>query len=92
MSSVGTAVQQACEALTGKLLAIARQTYPVFKDAETVRFEDGQLHTGDVSVSLAQLVKDSGEEALEVQVDSEPDKSVKAMRALPTRRCLSKFR
>jgi len=74
VSSVGTAVQQACEALTGKLLAIARQTYPVFKDAETVRFEDGQLHTGDVSVSLAQLVKDSGEEALEVQVDSEPDK------------------
>ncbi|WP_163012085.1 molybdopterin cofactor-binding domain-containing protein, partial [Pseudomonas viridiflava] len=32
------------------------------------------LHTGDVSVSLAQLVKDAGEDALEVQVDSEPDK------------------
>ena len=74
VSSVGTAVQQACEALTGKLLAIARQTYPVFTQAESVRFEDGQLHTGDVSVSLAQLVKDSGEDALEVQVDSEPDK------------------
>lgn len=74
VSSVGTAVQQACEALTGKLLVIARQTYPVFTQAESVRFEDGQLHTGDVSVSLAQLVKDSGEDALEVQVDSEPDK------------------
>ena len=74
VSSVGTAVQQACEALTGKLLAIARQTYPVFTQAESVRFEDGQLHTGDVSVSLAQLVKDSGEDALEVQVDSEPGK------------------
>ncbi|MGY2046531.1 molybdopterin cofactor-binding domain-containing protein, partial [Pseudomonas pergaminensis] len=29
VSSVGTAVQQACEALTAKLLSIARQTYPV---------------------------------------------------------------
>ncbi|WP_226455772.1 xanthine dehydrogenase family protein molybdopterin-binding subunit [Pseudomonas sp. AF03-9] len=74
VSSVGTAVQQACEALAAKLLEIARQTYPVFKDAESVRFDDGHLHTGDVSVSLAQLVKDSGEGALQVQVDSEPDK------------------
>lgn len=74
VSSVGTAVQQACEALASKLLEIARQTYPVFKDAETVRFDDGHLHTGDVRISLAQLVKDSGEDALQVQVDSEPDK------------------
>ncbi len=74
VSSVGTAVQQACEALAGKLLEIARQTYPVFKDAESVSFDDGHLHTGDVRVSLAQLVKDSGEDALQVQVDSEPDK------------------
>jgi xanthine dehydrogenase YagR molybdenum-binding subunit len=73
VSSVGTAVQQACEALAAELLEIARQTYPVFKDAESVRFDDGHLHTGDVSVSLAQLVKDSGEDALQVQVDSEPD-------------------
>ena len=74
VSSVGTAVQQACEALAAKLLEIARQTYPVFKGAETVRFDDGHLHTGDVRVSLAQLVKDSGEDTLQVQVDSEPDK------------------
>ena len=57
VSSVGTAVQQACEALNAKLLEIARQTYPVFKEADSVRFEDGQLHSGDVSVSLAQLVR-----------------------------------
>ncbi|MGR3888643.1 xanthine dehydrogenase family protein molybdopterin-binding subunit [Pseudomonas sp. 1152_12] len=74
VSSVGTAVQQACEALNAKLLKVARQTYPVFKDAEAVRFEDGQLHSGDVCVSLAQLVKDSGQDTLQVQVDSEPDK------------------
>ncbi|AMW81377.1 xanthine dehydrogenase family protein molybdopterin-binding subunit [Pseudomonas sp. TH34] len=74
VSSVGSAVQQACEALNAKLLEIARKTYPAFKDAESARFENGQLHAGDQRISLAQLVQDSGEQALEVQVDCEPGK------------------
>jgi xanthine dehydrogenase YagR molybdenum-binding subunit len=67
-------VQQASEALNAKLLEIARKTYPAFKDAESARFENGQLHAGDQRISLAQLVQDSGEQALEVQVDCEPGK------------------
>ncbi|MFO2464639.1 xanthine dehydrogenase family protein molybdopterin-binding subunit [Pseudomonas sp. 15FMM2] len=74
VSSVGTAVQQACEALNEKLLAIARQQYPALKGIESVRFEGGQLQAGEQRISLAQLVQDSGEHILEVQVDSEPDK------------------
>jgi xanthine dehydrogenase YagR molybdenum-binding subunit len=80
VSSVGTAVQQACEALKEKLLAVARQTHPAFSAVTTEQavFEDGQLVFGEAKVSLAELARDSGEATLEVQVDAEPDKKREA--------------
>jgi xanthine dehydrogenase YagR molybdenum-binding subunit len=76
VSSVGTAVQQACEALQEKLLDVARQTSPAFSGvtSEQAVFEDGQLSYGEARIKLADLVRDSGEDTLEVQVDAAPDK------------------
>ncbi|WP_064107078.1 xanthine dehydrogenase family protein molybdopterin-binding subunit [Pseudomonas fluorescens] len=75
VSSVGTAVQQACEALKEKLLAVARQACPAFSGAtlEQVMFVDGQLLLGEASVALAQLAQKSGETPLQAQVTAEPD-------------------
>ncbi|MBF4558792.1 xanthine dehydrogenase family protein molybdopterin-binding subunit [Pseudomonas sp. p50] len=80
VSSVGTAVQQSCEALKEKLLAVARQTHPAFSAVTTEQavFEDSQLVFGEAKVSLAELVRNSGEATLEVQVDAEPDKKREA--------------
>ncbi|UVL83253.1 xanthine dehydrogenase family protein molybdopterin-binding subunit [Pseudomonas sp. B21-028] len=80
VSSVGTAVQQACEALKEKLLAVARQTCPAFSGAtlEQVTFADGELRLGDACVSLAELAQNSGETPLQVQVTAEPDKKRQA--------------
>ena len=80
VSSVGTAVQQACEALKEKLLAVARQTSPAFSGvtSEQAAFEDGYLTFGDARVKLADLARDCGEDTLEVQVDAEPDKKREA--------------
>lgn len=75
VSSVGTAVQQACAALKGKFLELARQlpTSP-FANAklEDVHIFDGQLHCSGGSLALADIVAVHG--PLEVQVDAEPDK------------------
>jgi len=80
VSSVGTAVQQACEALKEKLLAVARQTSAAFAGvtAEQAVFEEGHLTFGEARVALAELARGSGEEAIEVQVDAEPDKKREA--------------
>jgi xanthine dehydrogenase YagR molybdenum-binding subunit len=80
VSSVGTAVQQACEALKEKLLTVAQQTRPAFSGvtSEQAMFEEGQLSFGKEKVSLADLARDSGEETLDVQVDAEPDKKREA--------------
>jgi xanthine dehydrogenase YagR molybdenum-binding subunit len=80
VSSVGTAVQQACEALKEKLLAVARQTCPAFSGAtlEQVTFADGQLRLGDAGVSLAELAQNSSETPLQAQVTAEPDKKRQA--------------
>ena len=76
VSSVGTAVQQACEALLIRLLALARQVDPAFAaiTPERARIEEGYLHFGGYRRSLAELLSANGEPALEVQVDAEPDK------------------
>lgn len=76
VSSVGTAVQQACEALHEKLLAVARQTVPAFAGttSEQAVFADGQLVFGDTRIALAELARISGAERIEAQVDAEPDK------------------
>ncbi|MCU1759406.1 xanthine dehydrogenase family protein molybdopterin-binding subunit [Pseudomonas sp. 14P_8.1_Bac3] len=80
VSSVGTAVQQACEALQEKLLAVARQTSAAFSGvtSEQAVFEDGHLLFDEARLSLADLVRGSGEEVIEVQVNAEPDKKREA--------------
>ncbi|MCE0464394.1 xanthine dehydrogenase family protein molybdopterin-binding subunit [Pseudomonas uvaldensis] len=80
VSSVGTAVQQACEALNEKLLDVARQTCPAFAGAtlEQVTFADGQLWSGDESVPLAHLAQSSGETPLQAEVSAGPDKKREA--------------
>ena len=75
VSSVGTAVQQACEALKEKLLAVARQTSADFAGvtAQQAVFAEGHLSFGQARIALHELVKRSGEELIDVQVDAEPD-------------------
>lgn len=81
VSSVGSAVQQACEALRHQLLDAAQQSpASPFTGAglEQVEFADGQLRlkaTGH-AVALRQIVEVSG--ALEVEVRAEPDARRKA--------------
>lgn len=76
VSSVGTAVQQACQALQEKLLAVARQTSAVFSGvtSEQAVFEDGHLSFNDARIPFADLVRGCGEDVIEVQVDATPDK------------------
>ncbi|AKJ97992.1 xanthine dehydrogenase family protein molybdopterin-binding subunit [Pseudomonas sp. MS646] len=80
VSSVGTAVQQACEALKEKLLAVAWQTCPDFSGAtlEQVTFADGQLRFGEAQVALAALARKSAEIPVQAQVTAEPDEKRKA--------------
>ncbi|WP_434579693.1 xanthine dehydrogenase family protein molybdopterin-binding subunit [Pseudomonas sp. Z5-35] len=80
VSSVGTAVKQACEALREKLLAVARQSCPAFSGAtlEQVTFVDGELRMGEARVALAQLAQKSGESPLQAQVTAEPDEKRQA--------------
>ncbi|MEG5264774.1 xanthine dehydrogenase family protein molybdopterin-binding subunit [Pseudomonas sp. JDS28PS106] len=76
VSSVGTAVQQACEALQRQLLEIARERHPAFASAtpDQARFEAGYLHFADQAVSLGELAATGEHGVIEVQVDAEPDK------------------
>jgi len=80
VSSVGTAVQQACEALKEKLLAVAWPTCPDFSGAtlEQVTFADGHLHFGEARVALAALARQSAEIPVQAQVTAEPDEKRKA--------------
>jgi xanthine dehydrogenase YagR molybdenum-binding subunit len=75
VSSVGTAVQQACRALRAKLLDAVRMAHPEFAvvDMEEVGFGDGYLHIRDQRFALGDIVRDSSHDVLEVQIDSKPD-------------------
>jgi xanthine dehydrogenase YagR molybdenum-binding subunit len=75
VSSVGTAVQQACQALQAKLVDVANQVAPDFAGAtiEQVTFGDGEMRWNDQRLALSELVGLAGEDAVSVQVDAEPD-------------------
>ncbi len=77
VSSVGTAVQQACVALQGKLFEVA-QRLPQSPFAgvalEQVEFVEGQLRlreSPDIALSVAEVLAASG--PLEAQADAKPD-------------------
>lgn len=76
VSSVGTAVQQACEALKAKLIHAASQVHPAFADADPAQvfIEDGELRCPGHHVSLQNLSGIDGMDTFEAQVDAEPDK------------------
>ncbi|MDB5980121.1 MAG: hcrA 1 [Pseudomonas sp.] len=76
VSSVGTAVQQACEVLRGKLLDAAREIHPEFASATLgqVSFADGYLSLGNQQLSMAEVVRSLPTQKLEAQVDADPDK------------------
>ncbi len=76
VSSVGTAVQQACQALRAKLLDAVRMAHPQFAvvDMEQVVFGAGGLSVGDQRFTYADILRESSHETLQVQVDAKPDK------------------
>jgi len=80
ISSVGTAVQQACEALRKQLLTAAASIDPDFATLTLgqVQFTDSALVWGDKQLTFVDLVHASGQDAVEVQVDAEPDKKREA--------------
>ncbi|KPY48601.1 xanthine dehydrogenase family protein molybdopterin-binding subunit [Pseudomonas syringae] len=83
VSSVGTAVQQACQALQRQVLEVAKGLHPQFASAtpDEVRFEAGKLYVGEQALSMAELAASQASGAIEVQVDAEPDKKREAYAA-----------
>jgi xanthine dehydrogenase YagR molybdenum-binding subunit len=79
ISSVGSAVQQACTALQKQLLEAAQKIDDSpFADVscDQVEFVDGQLRLkGDPSqqLALAEIVRSGGSAQMQAQVDAEPD-------------------
>ncbi|MGE8479008.1 MAG: xanthine dehydrogenase family protein molybdopterin-binding subunit [Pseudomonas shirazensis] len=72
VSSVGSAVRQACEVLRGKLLMAARSCYPELAGhpAEDMVISEGELHVGRRRYPLGEILPRSG---LEAKVVCEPD-------------------
>lgn len=75
VSSVGTAVQQACRALRAKLLDAVRMAHPqhAVVDMADVVCGDGYLLIDDERFAYADIVRESSHETLEVQIDAKPD-------------------
>jgi xanthine dehydrogenase YagR molybdenum-binding subunit len=75
VSSVGTAVQQACRALRAKLLDAVRMAHPQYAvvDMEDVGYGDGYLLIDDQRFAYADIVRESSHDTLEVQIDATPD-------------------
>jgi xanthine dehydrogenase YagR molybdenum-binding subunit len=76
VSSVGSAVREACLVIRAKVLQAARDHYPELADipAEEAGFGDGYVHVGDQRLAIADIVANCPGGALEVQIDTEPNK------------------
>lgn len=74
VSSVGSAVRQACSILRAKLVQAARQRFPALGQApeDTFVFAEGALQVGERRFALADLLDAYAEGAIEVQIDAEP--------------------
>jgi xanthine dehydrogenase YagR molybdenum-binding subunit len=79
VSSVGTAVQQACQQLRGKLFELACQIDGQFAlgRVDQMSLADGYLRLGEHQLALAEVLSGSPD-GLHVQVDAEPDKKREA--------------
>lgn len=74
MSSVGSAVRQACLVLRSKVLEHARNTYPELANTPTeqIVFADGYLYAGSLRLALGDIVASAAGAGFEVQIDAEP--------------------
>ncbi|MFJ3152138.1 molybdopterin-dependent oxidoreductase [Pseudomonas putida] len=74
VSSVGSAVRQACQVLRTKVLEHARRMYPQVASTarEHIIFADGYLHAGSHRLALADIIASAPEGEFEVQIDAEP--------------------
>ena len=74
VSSVGSAVRQACQVLRTKVLEHARRMYPQVASTarEQIIFADGYLHAGSHRLALADIIASAPEGEFEVQIDAEP--------------------
>jgi len=74
VSSVGSAVRQACLILRTQVLEALRRLHPEMADVpvEQIGFGDGFVHVGDQRFAIAEVVAQCAGGALEVQVDAEP--------------------
>ena len=74
VSSVGSAVRQACLVLRSKVLEHARNTYPELANTPTeqIVFADGYLYAGSHRLALGDIVASAAGAGFEVQIDAEP--------------------
>ncbi|MBJ9975832.1 xanthine dehydrogenase family protein molybdopterin-binding subunit [Pseudomonas sp. S75] len=74
VSSVGSAVRQACQVLRTRVLESARALYPALATvaAADMRLVDGHLLAAGERIPLADIVAQAPEGALQVQIDAEP--------------------
>lgn len=74
VSSVGSAVRQACLILRTQILEALRGQHAEFAHVpvEQIGFGDGFVHAGDQRFSIAEVVAHCEGGALEVQIDAEP--------------------
>lgn len=74
VSSVGSAVRQACEALRGKLIEAAKARFAELADepAQQFRVSAGQLQVGERRYDLGEVLQGLPGGALEVQLQAEP--------------------
>lgn len=74
VSSVGSAVQEACQILRGKLLESARAHYPALAGlpVEAITIADGYLQHGEQRIALAEIAAQSDGGFVEVQIEAEP--------------------
>ncbi|WP_060512036.1 xanthine dehydrogenase family protein molybdopterin-binding subunit [Pseudomonas sp. NBRC 111124] len=74
VSSVGSAVQQACQILRSKILERARLAYPALAGlpGEAISFADGHLQFGNQRIALRDIAANAAEGFLEVQIEAQP--------------------
>lgn len=74
VSSVGSAVRQACQILRTQILEALRRQHPEVATVpvEQIGYGDGFVHAGDQRFSIAEVVAGCEDGSLEVQVDAEP--------------------
>jgi len=74
VSSVGSAVQQACQVLRSKVLQSARLTHPALasQPLDAITFADGYLQFDGQRIALAEIAAKSKDGCFEAQVKAEP--------------------